>query len=861
MFTTSNTSQRCTDSQSQPCPPMYVERSSKLSDTDVSIFGTFIGSDFMLYFPQSGIVETVKSDTETTGVTQFVDENPDWENGIDHYKDDTYYAADTGDVSLADFFSRPILIGNVAWESNSTSPLALDRDIWSLFWGNPRVVNRICNYRNLRCNMKIKVVINGSRFHFGRAIVAHSPLGGVDGMVNPNSITQLSQMPHIYLDPSTSQGGQLTIPYIGVYNSYFICDAEWSQRATVYVRGLTPLGHLAGNTEKVTISLFAWAEDVVLSGPTTFEPPTLTPQSGKEDEYGKGIISRPATAVAFHAGLLSRIPYLRPYATATQMGAGAIADIARMFGFSRPTNVSETRYAKPVLAQTFANADTTDTIPKLAFDSKQETTVDPRTAGFGPTDQMAFKNIVNRESYLTQFLWKQETSFPGVMLFNIGVSPWVWNDTGPLDRGLIPYDLPACSFISQPFTQWRGTLRYRFQFCNSPMHRGRVRISYDPYVALGGQVEFNTCMNEIVDIGANNDFVIEVGWHHNRSYLPVVNPGNLNTNELYGDVPITPAGANNHNGVLYVHVLNELTTPSSTPLTTNDIRCNVFISACDDFEVVNPDGDFMSKYLYFPQSGTEADVSDSSSPQSAPVLRVFGNKISPDHSLIYNGDPILSIRTAIKRYTYYRRTVSELFDFGNNPFVWAVNQSALPLYKGRVPGGLIDNVNYVHNTPITYFGAAFVGHRGGLRHKFMVMPSDSEVHLSTSVTRVPWSANETNIVRPLPVPLTGIGYINAETLTAKNTGWGGMAATHNNVSPMIEAEIPYHSNRRYKYNRQRFNASSGTDSYMRTEVTGSGLSTNGYIVLDDYVAAADDYSMFMFIGAPSLYKQILALPV
>jgi len=784
----------------------------------------------------------------SSAITQFVDENPDWTVGIKHSKDDSYYAADTSDVGLEEFFSRPIVIGSVAWASNSaTAVLGLDLDPWQLFFANPRVVNRICNYRNLRCNLKIKVMINGSQFHFGRAIVAHSPLGVGDELINKLSSTQLTSLPHILLDPSTSQGGVLDIPYLHHYNSYDIPKSDWLGRSQILVRALTPLGHLAGNTENVTITVLAWAENVLLSCPTSSEPFQLSPQSG--DEYGKGIVSRPAYAVAHHAGLLKHIPFLRPYATATQIGAGAVGDIARMFGFSRPTNVSDAVYAKPTLSATFANVDSSDTIPKLTFDTKQEITVDPRTMGLGPDDAMAFTNIVKREAYLTQFDWKQTTGLPGVMLFNIGVNPWAWSEQLlPAATGGQPYSLPPCSFISLPFKYWRGTLKYRFQFCSSIMHRGRVRISYDPYFALGGQTEYNTSMNEVVDIGANNDFTIEVGWHSPRSYLAIGKPGVVPITSLYGPAPLTAAAADLHNGILYVHVVNELTTPATAPGVTNDIKVNVFVSASEDFEVFDPDPAFMESYLYLPQSGAEDVISDSSAPLGAPVLRTFGNTCQPNHSIIYHGDPIVSVRSAIKRYCLYRRTQSPILNF-TVPFVWIWNQSSIPWLKGKGPAGNVNGVNYVHNTPMTYFGPAFLGSRGGIRHKMMIMASQPNANFVHQITRSSWQTPESNIAIPQP---TGNFFP-----TTRSACWAGAAVGNYDISPLMEAEIPYSSDRRYRSNRLKNPAQIGTESFMRMEIACGNYPIAGYFVVDDYISAADDFSMFYFIGAPTLYRGTL----
>ena len=70
--------------------------------------------------------------------------------------------------------------------------------------------------------------------------------------------------------------------------------------------------HANGGTDPITISVFAWAEDVHMSVLTQTDPSTLVPQSM---EY-EGIVSKPASIVAKVAGVLKEVPFISPFATA-----------------------------------------------------------------------------------------------------------------------------------------------------------------------------------------------------------------------------------------------------------------------------------------------------------------------------------------------------------------------------------------------------------------------------------------------------------------------------------------------------------------------------------------------------------------
>ena len=119
----------------------------------------------------------------------------------------------------------------------------------------------------------------------------------------------------------------------------------------------------------------AWMSDVELAGPTTRG---VLSQSGNmmNDEYGKGIISRPAKAIARWAGKLKTVPEIGPYATATSMAAAGVGQLAELWGFSRPINLAPTARYKHQMFGMLANSSIDEPVEKLSYDPKQELTVD-----------------------------------------------------------------------------------------------------------------------------------------------------------------------------------------------------------------------------------------------------------------------------------------------------------------------------------------------------------------------------------------------------------------------------------------------------------------------------------------------------
>jgi len=208
-------------------------------------------------------------------------------------------ATDNDGVSLQEFFSRPIKLLDLDWAAGGQ--LVAYVDPWTTFFENPRVANRLVNYHLLRARMHVRIMVNGNSFYYGRMLASYRPLPGFDQFSTsrvdvPNDMIQESQRPHVFINPTESQGGDLILPFIWQSNALQIPQREWSQMGTLVLRSFDVLKHANGSTDPLTISIFAWAEDVHLSIPTSNQFGALEPQAGP-DEYS-GIVSKPANVVA-----------------------------------------------------------------------------------------------------------------------------------------------------------------------------------------------------------------------------------------------------------------------------------------------------------------------------------------------------------------------------------------------------------------------------------------------------------------------------------------------------------------------------------------------------------------------------------
>lgn len=808
---------------------------------------------------------------------QFSDQHDPYAYEMETVMDETRRMEDQDDATLAKFFSRPVKIAEQEW-STSTS-LNFDLDPWSLYFNNPRVSNRLTNFYLLRANLRVKVVINGNGFQYGRMLVNYLPLPTYDTMSTNaallrQDLVQASQRPHIFLNPTLSTGGEMKLPMFYHNNYMRIPDGDWREMGRLFFRTINQLRHANGASDVVTITVYAWAEDVAMSVLTSVDQFTLEPQSGEIDEANaKGVISGPATTVSKYAAYAAGVPYIAPYARATEIASKAIASVAKMFGYSRPSITKAPEPYRPQMVSSLACTTVPDNAAKLTVDDKQELTIDPRISGVGGVDPLNIVEIARRESYLTTFQWNIGTA-PDTLLWNSRIDPALWAESPGTTNAI---HLPACAMAALPFDAWKGTIKFRFQVVCSSFHKGRLRIVYDPrYLADNtylGFSEYNTNYLKVVDLAEEQDFTIEIGTAQHVSYLKHMRPGVDSVTDAYGTSRFTGTRAFG-NGVIGVFVVNELTTPSD--VVTNDIEINVYVSAGEDFEVANPNADIF-QYTFAPpplepQSGEVVPDGFSHSAIDTPqqdesTIIGLPPKDSPKLNSVFYGETIVSFRSLLKRYMLW----SAIGKNSTVPVVCAGRRPAFPYHRGYVPGA-VDAVaggtayNYVNTVLLHWVRAAFSGSRGSIRYKFVPRGAfDGEERLEVSrVSRTNGFTNFENSCVALPqYPNAKASRFSAvcnpgvfgNSSICPEMGAAGIAIAHANVNACLEVEIPYQESVRFepgkRINRTRDGVGMNAFDYRAFFPTGgNGTDT---AVFDVYVAAGEDFQTYFFSGMPRVY--------
>lgn len=904
--------------------------------------------------PHSGLEDSkilkLTTHESRVGPMNVTDKDAAYGYMMDSSYDSTRGYTDDDSISLDKFFGRPIKIRTFEWGTGLSFFQSFNP--WTDYFENDRVANRMNNYKLVRAKLHVKIVINGNAFQYGRLMASYLPLYIADDTTVTNSTVQTairaSQCPHIFLNPTQSMGGELLLPFFWPQNNVEVDDDYFFSMGRMYIQEINPLKHANGATDQATISVFAWAEDVVTGGLTTnpifsldpqallneedrilakkanllgltteeyvgrkarrrlmpddesdsepsVESPTtpLPPSKKKKKKKGKnepqsgseidivnqsGVISKPASSIAKLASNFKAVPTLAPYALATEIGARAIARIAGIFGYCRP---SITKEPEPLLVRTtgsMALTNTADSAQKLSVDHKQELTVDPRIAGMGTDDPLSIRNIAGRESYLTSFTWAQGVS-PDTLLWNVRVDPTVHDSILTIPSNQIY--LPATAVAALPFRYWTGTLNYRFQVVCSAYHKGRLRIAYDPshFDSDFALAEYNINYTHIVDIAGTTDFTVSVANGQATTAIQHFRPGINAVSEYFSTSRYTFSAINN--GVLAVTVLNELTTPNST--VNNDIQINVFISAGDDFEVFEPCDDFMNyKFaLTEPQSGEEispeAELDQQVNiPVSTQSVSLTTPEVEPDDKLnrVFFGETISSFRQLLKRYNIH--SAFALVD--GVPEVINVQRGNFPIYRGEVAGAYytaqgVPNFayNFVNTVFLHWATMPFSGWRGSIRWK--IIPRDNELGANVPKPRIEVERFSAPFTSPFSYSVgftgaPGIAYTTQDQATASvmastvavNSrepgkpvlGANGMAISGVHVNPTLEYELPYYNNERFEPAKVQEQTQFRRGHTLRIHTYGANTST-----LDNYVAAGEDFQVYFWTGMPAVVYQAL----
>jgi hypothetical protein len=793
------------------------------------------------------------------GTTRFIDESVGLSVGIDRSYDGISGLDQTSDTDLSKFLSRPVKIASFQWLQSDSIGTTRTIAPWHLFWNDTRVKYKVNNFAFMQCKLKIKVLINASPFYYGAMIGSYIPVQGVtpSTIVNDSAnrwFIPTSQRPHMWIFPQGSKADEMTLPFF--YHKNFVdiqSAADLTAMGQLNFVNYTALASANGASGVgVNVQVYAWAEDVKLSGPSV----GLAMQG---DEYGNGVVSAPASAIASAASWFEKIPIIGRFATATRIGASAVSSIASMFGFTNVPVISDTQSYRPSPFPQLASTTIAYPAEKLTLDPKNELTVDPSILGLPPDDEMAIGNLITRESFLCTATWTSTNAVDDI-LFSARVNPVMYDNDNGTSQKL--YNIPM-SWIAALFKGWRGDIIFRFKFIATPYHKGRVRISYDPsgYAATNILNDVNTAnvvMTQIIDLGEESDVELRIPYQQATAFQQI--RPDYTAASIPFSLSLTPTFTASNifdNGTICMRVLTNLTAPVSTA----SVPVMIFVRAAENFEFANPSDVLPTGFSYFqPQADVYGDPSA--------IVAGSASSTHADRYLVNYGECVKSLRQVLRRSSL-SLNLGCLANTTSANTIQIFRFSRFPLYYGFDPLGLhsgqgivVDDTfpfNFVKTTPFTWIAPAFVAHRGSMQWTFNVDSVNPVRHIR--VVRANQSSTPMGYLE-IPQALRGsLSEQSAFFASASIPGAGGQALTSQRTNQGLTVQLP-------NYTRFRWQSTNPRNSSALPAIDGSDIDAHN---LEIHVANSSetttapsqttwcyqsigtDYGLYFFLNVPTMW--------
>lgn len=817
-------------------------------------------SSFVAQADEEGTVASASTTTASTEETvEFLSTDTPRTVGI-AAAHPTLVPADAMSVGqLGDFLSRPVMIDT--FDINLSDPVGTTRNInpWDLFFNDAQITRKLSTYPWLRCDLRVEVMVNASPFYYGSVLLSYQPLpqftpSTVVVDAGMRHLIPLSQRPHAFIDVQDNEGASMMLPFVWPKNWLSTSiRQDFIDMGRLTFTNMTTVQSANGAVgSNVSVTTYAWAENITISGATC----GLVMQSG--DEYGVGPVSNAASAVAAAAKALSAIPLIRPYATATQMGAMKVARAAANLGFSNTPVIADTMPVKPCSNPVFSSSEQGFALDKLTLDPKNELTIDPAVVGLSSEDELSIQHLVSRESILTITNW-QSTSSVNTLLFQSAVTPVMFDMTSVVPKRLY---LTPPAWVAQMFQYWHGDMIFRFRFVSTQYHRGRVRITFDPSGTSGANVSntvatSTTCFNEIVDLGKSTSVEVRVPYQQALAWSRTIVP----TTE--GQIPWTNSATAtfNHvpgftNGQIVMRVLTELT----GPLATTSVPIIVSVRAADNMRFAAPADVSLRLSQFVPQSLTEFD----SSPSTQVVMGSLGND-EPGAFLVNHGESVISLRQLLRRYSFSRllcptpygaRCLNFRHVFHRLPVAYGFDPAGPSSAKGQIVTATNFPFNYASNHPITWVSMCFVGTRGSVNWTANVsMQTSSATGLNSVVIARNGGLASYGFAVTAP-PATDANALANWTLSEMGaSNAAGLALTNQFTNAMLNVSCPMYSAFKFQ-TTDKFNLTAPTsqdDAQNNSFVLHARTYNNVTPVVELYAGAGTDFTVHLFLNVPTLY--------
>lgn len=749
-------------------------------------------------------------------------------------------------LMLDKFLSRPLGMSVLAVPVGTD--LTYSINIWENFLSHPSIRAKLRNYAFLRGTMKVKIAVSGTPFHFGKILVSYQPLATMNknldtvdaqlpGVRRPLALTYLSQAKGAtVIDVKANEPLVMTLPYISpqpmmrLFNlSPLILPSETPYTDSVdmgrlYVNSINTIASASATPSPLSIFIYAWMEDVELGAPTG----TVLSVATEADERKTGPIEKFATRASEIAYALTSVPSIAPFAQASGVLLQGVSELSSLFGFSVPTMNNEPMRTRPDPYQNGANVIGYDTGKRITLDPMQELSVDPRATGTD-LDEMSLAYLCSVESYLGTFAWDGEVAPLSNSIWLAPVTPML-KQSVDVGAGIREMGPTALSFAAAPFEYWRGDITYRFEIVCSAYHRGKLAFYFEPNIAQNAVIDTILDLNKqyvkIIDIQDTQDVTFCVEWAFPKAWAK-----NMEDN-IVNDVGNVGFNGNflwdSANGYVAVTPFTSLQSPDGSP-----IEVNVYVSS--DNMMFNQ---LTTKHMPTGRPTTESEWISGVEQKCVPLNESTASvaHISEEHF----GEMPTSFRALVKRFCGWTDVSQWQIEENGGADIYGFYES--PIYPPPSPAY---DGTFTTNTPhlITYLRYAYLGIKGGIKHRFSVTGNVTFKELNRVKVSLLPPGTAFHLFRKSD---------DVTMLTSSMVGTVDFVPTTNGG---IEFETPLYTNNLFgvSFSDDAFPPNSMVEGNLtrsfKVFLMWANNSGDSIYALHD-VAGAEDFSLMKFNGAP-----------
>jgi len=792
---------------------------------------------------------------------------------------------------LKDFLSRPVRIHSADLTLNARNETVINP--WNLFLSAPSVRAKLRNFAYLRGDLHIRVAFSATPFHYGRVMMAYCPTGlynsvfsywtgnigaGVQAFPAQERLFYcwLSQFYGAKsLDIKTNQPYEFVCPFVcpavmgRLYNQGSAIALasgstipDFSNMGSIVYGCLNPIQSNAVGSTDPNMYVYAWMENVVLAVPTGSQMVITTEmdrgKKKKKDERVSGPVETLASNMIPVANALSTVPVIGPWAMASSIALKSLQSFASLLGWSYPNKIEPAIRVKNEPFQNGGNVIGMDTGKRITLDPKQEVTVDPRLYGM-QHDDMDLNHLSEIESYLDTFTWTP-AAVALVPIQVYGVNPMTCPAIlNPVIGSRTVVQPTALAFAAKPFQFWNGDIEFRFEIVASSFVRGKFIIGFEPNISQLTLITANLGLNKqsyvVVDIQDTDSVSVCVPWAFHSPYALTARDADLR--RMTG-LSTTTNLEEVVTGFIFVAPLTELQSPDGS-----SVSVNVYIKG-KNMSFVYPDYNLLPRARNF-SVALVADLEEKIShgddyliSTEMDVLAEYDEKNLNDENVTCKdlvdvrfptrhaamtcyGEVVKSFRSLLKRFAGNSVVTSTVAI--TPPGTYQIQIPAFPMQSLIQGGTLASTID--QTTLFNYLQDAYLGHRGGIRHRFRLLgPKLDDPNTQIRVTLGSPSGFQTTMT------------INASSV------FGGVSKGVGSVEfvPMtnggIEFEVPYYSNSLFQIPGPNNNGPQSSfwqqPAYMSVvsvfyDIPTTPSTTN--LVAISEVAAAEDFSFGHYMSA------------